>query len=339
MSNSRLFRATGVIGFLILMVMAIGATSAWAIADAQIHNYSDSWGPSGLTMSRLSGAKLELNFSLHQWTIGSVDVNGRSANVINMPGVFLPNDAGAPDLPGISRYIALPNGATATVRLIDSRRETYYGVEMAPAPVIPLDTDDGPLVYSRNNEIFAKDSYYPHNPIVLGEMASIRGVETAMMGITPFQYNPVRQELVVFRDMRFEITFEGGNGQFGEDRLRSKWFDPILRDIFINSASLPVVMDATSRGFEAGNRTPDFEYVIICPPLPSYLAWADSLKQFRTEQGIRTGVFTTPDIGGNTTGAIEGFIDDALANWLDRRREIPHPCRLKCSHLHKSIIS
>ncbi len=313
MSKLCLRVSSGTFGFLmtLALVAVLGVPGVFALADAETHNYDDSWGPEGLTMTRQAGDKLELNFSLHGWTIGSMDVNGRSANVIQMPGVFLPNDAGAPDLPGISQYIALPNGAVARVRLVDSRQETFYGVEMAPAPVIPLDTDDSPLVYIRNNEIFAKDSFYPENPLLVGDIPAIRGVETAMLGITPFQYNPIRQELVVFRDMRFEITFEGGNGYFGDDRLRSKWFDPILNDIFLNASSLPVVQEPASRG----NRTPDFEYVIISPPLPSYLAWADSLRLFRSEQGIRTGVFTTAEIGGNTTSAIEGFIDDAYANW------------------------
>jgi len=239
----------GAFSFILLTVMVLGATSVFAVADAETHNYDDSWGPAGLTMSRQVGDKLELNFSLHQWTIDTMDVNGRGANVIKMPGVFLPNDSGAPDSPGISNYIAMPNGATATVRMIDSRRETYYGVEMAPAPVIPLDTDDGPLVFTRNNEIFAKDAYYPDNPLLVGEIAAIRGVETSMLGITPFQYNPVRQELVVYRDIRFEVTFDGGNGQFGEDRLRSKWFDPILNDIFINATSLNNVKCSNQKFF------------------------------------------------------------------------------------------
>ncbi len=315
MPTSNLSLSTGTAVILLFAALVLSATSVFALVETQTHNYDDSWGPEGLTMSRQVGDKLELNFSLTNWTIGSMDVNGRSANVIRMPGVLLPNDAGAPDLPGISHFIALPNGATATVRMIDSRRETFYGVEMAPAPVIPLDTDDGPLVYTRNNEIFARDSFYPDSPLLVGDIAAIRGVEAAMLGITPFQYNPVRQELVVYRDIRFEITFDGGNGQFGEDRLRNKWFDPILNDIFLNASSLPVVQDPSDRGIQVGDRTPDFEYVIICPPLPSYLAWADSLKRFRTEQGIRTGIFTTSEVGGNTAGAIEGFIDDAMVNW------------------------
>jgi Peptidase family C25/Propeptide_C25/FlgD Ig-like domain/Peptidase family C25, C terminal ig-like domain len=309
-SNQRRLFVTNCL-MLSLSLLVLGIPQALALAEAETHSYGDSWGPEGLTMSRQAGDKLELNFSLSGWTLGSRDVNGRAANFLTIAGAILPNDSGAPDLPGISHYIALPNGATASVRLIDSRRETYYGVEMAPAPVIPLDTDNGPLEFTRNNEIFAKDSYYPESPLMVGNLAPIRGVNAAMLGITPFQYNPVRQELVVFRDIRLEIVFDGGNGQFGQDRLRSKWFDPILNDIFLNASSLPAVPAPESRG----KSTPDFEYVIISPPLPTSLAWADSLRRFRTEQGIRTGVFTTVDIGGNTTAAIEGFINDAYNTW------------------------
>jgi hypothetical protein len=37
------------------------------------------------------------------------------------------------------------------------------------------------------------------------------------LGITPFQYNPVTKELVVYRDIEVEISFTGGNGHFGEE--------------------------------------------------------------------------------------------------------------------------
>ena len=122
----------------------------------------------------------------------------------------------------------------------------------------------------------------------------------------------MRQELTVYRDIRLEVVFEGGDGSFGQNRLRSRWFDPILQDIFLNSSSLPAIEQPTR---QPGSRTPDFEYVIISPPVPGYLAWADTLRRFRSEQGIHTGVFNTTEIGGNTTTAIETFINDAYNNW------------------------
>ena len=51
-----------------------------------------------------------------------------------------------------------------------------------------------------------------------------------MLGITPFQYNPVTKELIVYRDIKVEVEFIGGNGHFGADSFRSRWWDPILSD-------------------------------------------------------------------------------------------------------------
>lgn len=310
MSRLRCFTRTTVLG-LFLLALIVAAPAAQALVDAETHRYDDSWGAEGLTMTRSGGDVIELNFSIGQWTMGQMDVNGRAVNTVKMPGVLLPNNAGSPDLPGMSRYIALPGGATASVRVIDSRREVYFGVDLAPAPVIPLENDDRPLDFTRNLDIYNKDVMYPASPAVTEGIGTIRGVNAAMLGITPFQYNPVSQELVVHRDIRLEVKIEGGNGQYGETRLRSRWFDPILNDIFVNASSLPAV----AYPVPSGNRTPDHEYVIICPPVGSYVAWADSLRLHRNEQGIRTGVYTTADIGGNTIAAIEGFIDDAYTNW------------------------
>ncbi|MDA3812721.1 MAG: C25 family cysteine peptidase [Candidatus Cloacimonetes bacterium] len=78
----------------------------------------------------------------------------------------------------------------------------------------------------------------------------------------------------------------------------------------MNFDSLPLTEYSSST-----SRTDDFEYIIITPDDPIFTAWADSLSIFRNEQGIRTGVVTTTEIGGNTVTAIESYIDNAYNNW------------------------
>jgi hypothetical protein len=82
--------------------------------------------------------------------------------------------------------------------------------------------------------------------------------------------------LIVNRDIEIEITFEGGNGQFGEDRLRNRWWDPIMRDAILNQASISEVVKNSRATTEVG-----FEYLIIVPDDPVFISWADSLKTFR----------------------------------------------------------
>ena len=99
-----------------------------------------------------------------------------------------------------------------------------------------------------------------------------------MLGITPFQYNPVTKELIVYRDLQVQVDFVGGNGKFGEDRLRSRWFDPILFDNVLNSDMLPAIDYGKNL---TNSLTPDYEYVIIRPNNPEFAAWADTIKNFR----------------------------------------------------------
>ena len=75
------------------------------------------------------------------------------------------------------------------------------------------------------------------NVYTFSEPDLVRGVDMVMVGITPFQYNPVTKELIVYRDIKIEVKFSGGNGNFGEERYRSRWWDPLLSDMLLNFES------------------------------------------------------------------------------------------------------
>ena len=207
-------------------------------AYSEVIQYDDSWGQAGFTLEQSGPTIAEVNFSINEFTLDEVVINNENMQNVILPGVFLPNDEGAPNLPGNGRFIAIPQGSTAEMRIISSRTETFYNIELAPAPRIPLETEDGPLEFNKNNSIYLRDAYYPENPVLLSEQTQIRGVDVVTLGITPFQYNPVTKELVVYRDLQVEVNFIGGNGHFGEDRLRSRWWDPLLRDMLLNEQSL-----------------------------------------------------------------------------------------------------
>jgi hypothetical protein len=279
--------------------------------QSQVVNYGDSWGESGFTLEMESTGGVQINFSITQFEMKEIEIDGVMMKSVHIPGVFLPNDEGAPDLPGTSRFIAMPEGAYAGFEILATRTEIFENVEIAPAFRIPKGNEDGPLSYVKNERIYSSNEYYPSETVLISEPTEIRGVDVVQFGITPFQYNPVTKQLIVYRDIKVEVAFIGGNGQFGEDRLRSRWFDPILYNTLINSNSLPEI-EYNSYSDELAE---DFEYVIICPDDPTFLAWADSVKNFRILQGIRSGVVTTAEAGGNNATAIENYINNAYNTW------------------------
>ena len=288
----------------ILPILLAIATMAFA---SQAITYDDAWSKAGFNLNQRSGSGVGITFSINEFSLEDVRINGEDMQSIILPNTFLQNEAGAPNLPGNGRYLALPQGAIASLRIVSSRTEAFQNVEMAPAPRIPWDTDEGPLDYTKDLSIYSQDAFYPAKPVQLGEQTMIRGVDAVMVGITPFQYNPVTKELIVYRDIELEVDFIGGNGHFGADNLRSRWWDPILSDTFLNYESLPRM------NYNYTNTRDGAEYLIICPDDAVFLAWADSIKVFRTMQGISTVVKTTAEVGGNTPTAIENYINDIMA--------------------------
>ncbi|MCD6176440.1 MAG: T9SS type A sorting domain-containing protein [Candidatus Cloacimonetes bacterium] len=284
--------------------------SIFSFLNSTVINFTDSWNNQGLNLISASKTELVIEYSIHEVGLEEIEVNGSKMIKPILTGSFLPNDEGMPDLPGFGRYFAIPMGARVELEILSSRKKIIKDIDIAPAFRIPLDTETGSLEYSKNKEVYATDSFYPETPIQLSEITKIRGVDAAILGITPFQYNPVTKELVIYKDIRIRISFKGSSGKFGEDRLQNIWWDNILSDVFLNYSSLPTYQQTISN-----NRTEDYDYIIITPDDPIFTVWADSLSIFRNEQGIRTGVVTTTEIGGNTVTAIEGYINDAYNNW------------------------
>jgi hypothetical protein len=292
----------------IVMVLLLVAGFA-----AEVVTFNENWGQYPLfNVISESPTSIEVVFSIHEMVVEDIEVDGMPMQSYGVPGILLFGDEGTPNLAGTGRYIAIPQGAQAQLTVLGSRTEVYQNIEVAPAPNMPAENDDSPLRYEKNMTIYGRNSYYPESPVVLSQPQKIRGVDVVTLGVTPFQYNPVSKELIVYKDLRIQVDFVGGNGHFGDDRLRSRFWDPILQNHLINYSSLPEIdYFAPER---LGGRD-GWEYIIIVPDDPIFEAWGDTIKLWRNLQGISSEVFTTTEVGGNNVTAIENFINNAYVTW------------------------
>jgi hypothetical protein len=282
-----------------------------AIASETIE-FSDNWASQPLyTVVSQSPGGVDLVFSMHEMVIEEQLIDGVLMKSFGVPAVFIA-EPGKPNLNAVSRYIALPEGAQVRVTIVDSRTEVLQGIEVAPAPNIPRDDDDSPLVYERDMAVYGQDAFWPSTPVQVSERKEIRGVDVAVVGVMPFQYNPVTRELIVYKDLRIRLDFIGGTGHFGEDRLRSRFWEPVLQGHLLNYTSLPEIdFYAPER---IGSRD-NVEYIIIVPDDAVFEAWGDTICAWRKLQGISSEVFTLTEIGGSTTTAIENFLNNAYNTW------------------------
>jgi hypothetical protein len=170
-------------------------------ANAEKVTYTDSWGQQGVSIKAQNALGVNVNISISGFSLDTRAINGESMQEISLDGIFLPNGEGAPNLPTLSKYVAVPQGATASLEIVRQRAETFQNIEMAPAPRIPLESERGPLQYNRDFSIYGKNAFYPTQPFNISGNMKIRGLDVVMLSITPFQYNPITKELVVYRDI------------------------------------------------------------------------------------------------------------------------------------------
>ncbi|RLG10336.1 hypothetical protein DRN73_07995, partial [Candidatus Pacearchaeota archaeon] len=289
------------------MLVALGAISL----SAKVYKF-DVKSPPGWNILSQSVSGVDVEFAMPSLRIKKVSIKGEDMDVLSCPGIFMGwNEEGAPNLPVSGRWVAVPNGAEVRVEIVDVKKKVFHNINVAPMFKIPLEIDDSPLQYEKNPEIYGKDEYYPKNIIMVSKKHNIRGVEAVVVSVVPFQYNPVKKELVVYYDVKFRIKFIGGSGYFGEDRLRHPLWDWLYSQTFINYASLPKI-DYSKRNKNKGY---GYEYVIIIPDDPVFEAWADTIKRWRTLEGFKTGVFKISDIGSNNASVIDAWIENAYNTW------------------------
>ena len=286
-----------------------------ACITLQAQEYRFNTNQNGFSMGSRSNTTTTIHHNVNAITIEQSDRDGLQGQYITLAGIHIANQAGAPDLPSGSTLVAVPNGATPSIRMVGSRTKTIQNVDLIPAPQPQLDNDNSPAVYERDMSIYSRNAFYPATPYQISEVMTVRGVEMVEVGVMPFQYNPVTKELIVYEDLELELTTDGGDGTYGDIRYRTPEWDQILSDMLLNREVLPEVDYGERRRKHYENRETGCEYMIITPDNEDFIQLADSIKKFRTEQGIPTEIFTVSQCGGNTQTAIRTFIRNAYNTW------------------------
>ena len=281
----------------------------------QAQEYRFNTNQDGFSISSRNNTTTTIHHNVSAITLEQADRDGLQGQFITLSGIHIANQAGAPDLPSGSTLVAIPNGATPSIRMVRYQTKTIQNVDFIPAPQPQLDNDNSPAVYQKDMNIYSRNAFYPATPYQLSEVMTVRGVEMVEVGVMPFQYNPVTKELIVYSDMELELDVEGGNGTYGDIRYRTPEWDQILSDMLINREVLPEVDYGDRRRKHYENRETGCEYMIITPDNEDFIQLADSIKKFRTEQGIPTEIFTVSQCGGNDQTAIRNFIRNAYNTW------------------------
>ena len=268
------------------------------------------------TITSSDRGHISLHFELNDFSIDTVSHEGELMHTIAAKGIVMPNDYGRPDLPTFNRFIAIPQGAKAIVEVRTTRDETRSGFNIAPSDGSQCE-NDSERPFFKDPIVYAANAFYPSETVQVTEPQSLRGVDVIHLGVCPVQFNPMTRELAIHRQIDIDIRFEGGNGHFGNDRLRSRYWDPILRNNILNYECLePIDYDARMQQW-AQNRTTltGCEYLIITPDNNAFYDAGKELADYRNKQGVFTKVMRITETGATDHLMLKQWIRNIYANW------------------------
>ena len=257
------------------------------------------------------GKGVSVNLSLKSYDLTPLQYRGEAMQEISVSGIFIPNDEGMPNLPRISKFLAIPKGAEVKVSIKNMETETRHNVNIAPALRVQAIPEEPAMDYVKNSKVYETDAFYPQNVCEISEVTSIRGVDAVIIGITPFQFNPVTKELIVIRDIELEIEYVGVSREYGDAKYRSPWFDPILKTTLLNYDMLPE-MEYTAKSARNGEGC---EYLIVIPNREDFRPYAEQIKEFRTKQGIYTKIMSLEEMEVTNTTQLKSFFHNAYHTW------------------------
>ena len=295
----------------VLAITMLALTGGFAMA--QTFDYPLK-GKQGFNLTEKTRDGLHISYNVGQVTLNELNYRGETMAELSIPAISLPTDAGLPNLPTESRMMAIPQGAQASLRVVSFEKETLHNVNIAPALRIQAENEEPDMNYVKDMTVYGKNAFYPAEPFVMGN-SYIRGVDAVTVAITPFQYNPVTKDLVVYTNVELVVEYEGGNGHFGEDRLRSPYWDPILAAELLNYDQLPIIDYEARMQRWLRDNDKGAEYLIITPNNDAWAEYANQLKEYRTRQGIITEVYRLDEMPANSTSQMKSWFHSAYNTW------------------------
>lgn len=245
-----------------------------------------------------------INFSLSEYFINSIDVNGEHCEIIKVGDLPLLEIKGVPALPYKTFSIALDYSGDYKIEIdMELAVEKNIG-KIAPSKGrIYRKIDPSTVKYTFNSDIYRKNSFYPAKAVEIKDTYMLREQRGATLQINPIQYNPVKGTVKIIKKLQFRVLPLNLNSPRTEVKKSSAIYNKVMSNHFIN--------------FRNENRyTPVEENdKMIIITASKYKEAAEKLAFWKNRSGIKTEVYEYPtDFNGTGDQAVKALIQEKYDN-------------------------
>ena len=223
------------------------------------------------------------------------------------------SEIGSPELPSLKKLISVPNDAEINIEIIHKESKkvklSEFGINqyiLPRQPSISKGSTADEIVFHLNNKIYKEDRLFQDNIVSTELLGKMREVQLARIIISPFSYNPLKQELEIITSLEIKVSFTNASEE-NNQMFYSAEFEHLYKKCINYLPPSPEDIITTY----------PVKYVIISDPL--FQAPLQPLIEWKTKKGFHVVESYTNDPNVGTTTAsiksyVQGLYDNATVN-------------------------
>jgi hypothetical protein len=255
-----------------------------------------------------------INLDVQTVALNPVEMNGVEYRQIQLPQTDHVTagriaEDGRPDLPVMTTYLAVPDRAGIDFTVEYSNFEVIDNVDIAPTQPAQPESGMNPVPFTIDQDAYSRDEFYPGDLADVEDPVIMRDLRMVQINMYPVQYNPVRKQLKVYRDLSVSVSFDGDNVINPKTHRRdfiSDGFYPIYKAMVANFDQLFATTEVRRGG-----------YLILTKDI--FVDTLQAVAEWKHKKGYTVYIAPTSEIdpGGDnpTQYEVQDYIEQAYDTW------------------------
>jgi len=189
---------------LLLVILSLNALAATITLGSDHHGYS---------ISQNTDNCLELSYDVNQLVVKDISTEKGTYSALSFESGYGTRNVGEPALPTFNNLIEVPADSNPVAKIVSYEVKEYKLTELgidhniAPAqPSYPKNIDPADMKFEINEDTYKTDDYGRNKLASVKKNGSMRGTGLATLVVSPFAYNPVKNTLKVYSNIKVKIN-------------------------------------------------------------------------------------------------------------------------------------
>ncbi len=224
-------------------------------------------------------------------------------------------EVGKPSLPVFYDIIVVPENSQINIDYKWNKKIERNDILVYPTLEPASDEYGAPEPkFEIDEDFYMKNELYPKTPVEVIKMGKVKGMQLAMVRVSPIQYNPAQRKLVAYDQLQYNISFSNAGKYTNYENLSYRYRRVFSRYV-LNAQSfwneISTFEKTESRKYDPKN--PAKDYIIVTHG--DYLSAADSLAKWKMQLGFDVEILSKDSW---TAPEIKDSIHQRYHNWTPK---------------------